>query len=177
MGVIISTADSLLMMDLSHSHLKIYEGEKMLEEYSSKYYKSNNMLKMRVPINKIEYIGIPRNEKETGEGIWSFITVMRLVDALTFSTITYTGVRLNFKLSIKCALPYLNDTFCRILKTTPFFYSAHFPVGSSFFFEKKRTAAAGRPVNSHIQNAEYKSVVNYYFNLSISAVFKQYRAM
>jgi hypothetical protein len=43
--------------------------------------------------------------------------------------------------------------------------------------KKNSTAAADRPVNSHIQNAEYKSVVNYYFNLSISAVFKQYRAM
>jgi hypothetical protein len=33
--------------------------------------------------------------------------------------------------------------------------------------KKNSTAAADRPVNSHIQNAEYKSVVNYYFNLSI----------
>jgi len=63
------------------------------------------------------------------------------------------------------------------LKNYPLLLLGSLSSGEFIFFKKNERqrptvkknskAAADRPVNSHIQNADYKLVVNYYFNLSI----------
>lgn len=87
-GVILNKTDSSISLDLTHSNVRVYEGEKVLEQYIIYRNGEDNMIKMSVPLNKIDYVRIPYPKLEPVDKFAKFLFVSGFIGLGSFGVIS-----------------------------------------------------------------------------------------
>ncbi|WP_341226657.1 hypothetical protein [uncultured Arcticibacterium sp.] len=83
-GTVLSKTDSSIFLELSHSHVRVYDGEEALEQYLIYRNGEDNLIRMSVPLNKIDYIRIPYPKLEPVDKFGTFLFVSGLIGLGSF---------------------------------------------------------------------------------------------